>query len=120
MTFAMSNSISKAPSTGYSEFVVEREFFNRYSSKPIPKSTFHDFVKKGIIIPMKDLKGHFLLNESLRRLDLRDIDHARLPAERHRESIDADDHVLNKIAYKSGVVDAQFMLERAVGETFRL
>ena len=39
----------------------------------MPSSTFHDFVNKGRIIPLKDLRGYYLLNESLRRLGLREV-----------------------------------------------
>ena len=36
------------------------------------RSTFHDFVNKGKIIPMKGIRGFYLLNASLSRLGLRE------------------------------------------------
>ena len=39
------------------------------------KSTFHDFVNKGKIIPMKGIRGFYLLNASLSRLGLREVPH---------------------------------------------
>jgi hypothetical protein len=55
------------------EFAVTREAFNRYFEKPLPPSTFHDFVNKGKIVPMKSIRGLFLLNDSLRRLGLKEV-----------------------------------------------
>lgn len=55
------------------EFAVTREAFNRYFEKPLPTSTFHDFVNKGKIVPMKGIRGFYLLNDSLRRLGLREV-----------------------------------------------
>ena len=55
------------------EFAVTREAFNRYFEKPMPTSTFHDFVNKGKIVPMKGIRGFYLLNDSLRRLGLREV-----------------------------------------------
>ena len=57
----------------YPEFVVTRETFNRYFEKPLPTSTFHDLVNKGKITPFKPMRGHYLLNDSLRRLGLRQV-----------------------------------------------
>lgn len=58
---------------------MRAETFNRYFDKPIPRSTFHDLVKKGKIVPLKGIRGFYKLNDSLRRLGLRDV--AKLPAE---------------------------------------
>ena len=44
-----------------------------FFSPSLPSSTFHDFVKKGKIVPMEDIRGFFLLNDSLRRLGLREV-----------------------------------------------
>jgi len=69
----MSNQSSKAPATGFPEFAVPREAFDRYFDKPLPRSTFHDLVNKGKIVPMKSLRGFYRLNDSLRRLGLREV-----------------------------------------------
>jgi hypothetical protein len=65
----MSRSATKTASD-HPEFLVTREFFNRYFEKPLPRSTFHDLVSKGKITPFKDLKGFYELNASLRRMGL--------------------------------------------------
>lgn len=69
----MSRSPSKKEPTGYPEFAVRAEVIGRFFSPPLASSTFHDFVKKGIIVPMKGIRGFYLLNESLRRLGLREV-----------------------------------------------
>ncbi|GAA5117389.1 hypothetical protein GCM10023212_06040 [Luteolibacter yonseiensis] len=38
-------------------------------------STFYDLVDKGIIVPLKEPKGFYRLNESLSRLGLREVPH---------------------------------------------
>ena len=63
----------------------------------MPRSTFHKRVEEGKIIPMKGMRGFYLLNESLRRLGLREVrelpkggstrsleDIVRLAFQRHR------------------------------------
>jgi hypothetical protein len=67
------SSSSKAPPTGYPEFAVRRETISRYFEPPLPRSTFHDLVGKGSIVPMKGLRGFYRLNDSLRRLGLREV-----------------------------------------------
>ena len=57
----------------FPEFVATSEAFDRYFEKPLPTSTFHDLVKKGRITPFKHMRGHFMLNESLRRLGLKEV-----------------------------------------------
>jgi len=57
----------------FPEFVVTRESLNRYFEKPLPTSTFHDLVNKGKITPFKAMRGYYLLNDSLRRLGLRQV-----------------------------------------------
>jgi len=72
----MSRTTAKSPtksSSGYPEFAVRREGFDRYFDKPLPRSTFHDLVNKGIVIPLKGLKGFYKLNETLRRMGLREV-----------------------------------------------
>ena len=69
----MSKPSSKAPPTGYPEFAVRRESFDSYFDKPLPRSTFHDLVGKGIVVPLKGLKGFYKLNDSLRRMGLREV-----------------------------------------------
>ncbi len=55
------------------EFAVRREKFDSFFDKPLPRSTFHDMVNRGIIIPMKGLKGFYKLNESLFRMGLKPV-----------------------------------------------
>lgn len=64
------------------EFIVTRETLNRYFDKPLPTSTFHDLVSKGKITPMKGMRGFYLLNDSLRRLGLREERELPRPASR--------------------------------------
>jgi hypothetical protein len=68
---------SNNPSSGFREFAVRSDKIISFFDPPISTSTFHDLVNKGRIIPMKGLRGYYLLNESLRRLDLREV--ASLP-----------------------------------------
>ena len=69
----MSKSSTKGESTDYPEFAVRADVIGRFFSPPLASSTFHDFVHKGKIVPMKDIRGLYLLNESLRRLGLREV-----------------------------------------------
>ncbi len=46
----MASPSSKSPLTGYPEFAVRRETISRYFEPPLLRSTFHDFVNKGVII----------------------------------------------------------------------
>lgn len=82
----MASPSPKSPQTGYPEFAVRRETISRYFEPPLPRSTFHDFVNKGIIIPMKGIRGFYLLNASLRRLGLREV--PRLPEDPAMRSIE--------------------------------
>ena len=59
------------------EFAVGREVFMHFIEPPIGKTKFHDLVKRGLIVKVKELRGFFRLNESLRRLGLREV--ASLP-----------------------------------------
>jgi hypothetical protein len=68
---------SKNEPTDCPEFAVRRETISRFFSPPLPRSTFHDFVSKGKIIPLKGIRGFYKLNDSLRRLGLREV--AKLP-----------------------------------------
>jgi hypothetical protein len=68
----MSQQSSKSP-TGFPEYAVRREIISGYFHPPLPSSTFHDLVKKGTIIPVKKLRGFYRLNESLKRLGLREV-----------------------------------------------
>ncbi len=146
---------SKVPPTGYPDFGVKREGISRFFDPPLPSSTFHDFVNKGMIVPLKGARGFYSLNDSLRRLglrevrslpqvasrstediarlaftmidplifpepswmltveelDARDIDHARLLADVHRESIEALGSTQERLAYFGGVLDALAMIE---------
>jgi hypothetical protein len=153
---------SSATASDCPEFIVTREHFNRYFEKPIPTSTFHDLVNKGRIIPMKEMRGFYLLNASLCRLglrevrelpkpaaspsleditrlafsridrnlfpepawllpveaiDLRELDHARMLADQHRDEVEALDHVALKLAYFQGVLDAIALAETEAKES---
>lgn len=68
------------------EFVVTREFFDRYFEKPMPTSTFHDLVNKGRILQWPNMRGRFLLNASLYRMKLPTVD--RLPVEQSKRSLE--------------------------------
>lgn len=152
----MASKPSKEAPTGYPEFAVRRETISAFFVPPLPRSTFHDFVNKGTIVPLSGIRGFYKLNASLRRLglrevpelpkdpversmediirlafslidplafpppswlltvetiDMKDADHARRIADQHRAEVDAIDDVYLKIAYLSGVLDAQVMAE---------
>ena len=146
------------PPTGYPEFGVRRDVISRFFDPPMPRSTFHDLVNKGQIVPMKGLRGFYRLNDSLRRLGLREVpelpetstrsgedlvrlaftlidsdifpappwmlfveavnqqdaDHALLIAEKHRNHIQNLETVEEKLAFFSGVLDCQAMIDRGV------
>lgn len=69
----MSKTSSKNEPSGYPEYAVRAEMIGNYFSPPLASSTFHDFVNKGKIVPMKGVRGFYLLNDSLRRLGLREV-----------------------------------------------
>ncbi len=82
----MASPSSKSPPTSFPEYAVRRETISRYFEPPLPRSTFHDFVNKGVIIPMKGIRGFYLLNASLRRLGLREV--PKLPEEPAARSLE--------------------------------
>lgn len=65
--------ITTSPPSECLEYVVTRETFNRFFDKPLPTSTFHDLESKGIITRSKIMSGRFLLNDSLRRMGLKEV-----------------------------------------------
>ena len=65
--------------SGYPEYAVRAEVIGRFFSPPLASSTFHDFVNKGKIVPLKGIRGLYKLNDSLRRLGLREV--SELPME---------------------------------------
>jgi hypothetical protein len=67
--------MAKAPSSQSDnpEFGVRYETIRDFFSPPLARSTFHDLVNKGQIIPMKGLKGFYLMNESRRRLGFKEL-----------------------------------------------
>lgn len=69
----MSKPFAKGETSGFPEFGVRAEEIGRFFSPPLASSTFHDFVQKGKIVPMKGIRGFYLLNDSLRRLGLREV-----------------------------------------------
>lgn len=52
------------------EFIVSRDFFDRYFENGLPPSTFYDRVEEGKILPWPAMKGKFFLNASLQRMGL--------------------------------------------------
>lgn len=68
------------------EFVVTREFFDRYFEKPMPTSTFHDLVNKGRITQWPQMRGRYLLNASLHRMKLPTVE--KLPVEDLKRSLE--------------------------------
>ncbi len=79
----MRKSSSKNEPTGYPEFAVRAEAISRFFSPPLASSTFHDFVNKGQIVPLKGIRGFYLLNDSLRRLGLREVPCLPVEASKH-------------------------------------
>ncbi|TAE73340.1 MAG: hypothetical protein EAZ84_13105, partial [Verrucomicrobia bacterium] len=72
----MSKSSAKTESPGYPEFGVRKEVICNFFTPPMPSSTFHDRVNEGIIVPIKSMRGFYKLNDSLRRLGLREVPEA--------------------------------------------
>ena len=56
------------------DFGVRREVIQNFFEPPIGKSTFFDLVNRGKIAEVKELRGYYRLNESLRRLGLPQVD----------------------------------------------
>ncbi len=69
----MASRSPKVPPTGFPEFAARRKTFDQFFDPPLPPSTFHDLVNKGRILPMKGIRGFYLLNASLSRLGLREV-----------------------------------------------
>lgn len=69
----MASSPSKVPPSDFPEYAVRRETISSYFHPPLASSTFHDLVNKGTIIPLKGIRGFYKLNESLKRLGLREV-----------------------------------------------
>jgi len=84
--YEMSKPSLKNEPAGYPEYAVRAEVIGRYFSPPLASSTFHDFVNKGKIVPLKGIRGFYKLNDSLRRLGLREV--ARFPAEIQKRTIE--------------------------------
>jgi hypothetical protein len=76
----------------------------------MPSSTFHDRVKEGLIVPIKHMRGFYRLNDSLRRLVLREVPGLPKPvAGRSLQDI-------VRLAYFQGVLDWA-ALEEASGDS---
>ena len=80
------NQPSSKSETGFPEYAVRRETVSSYFHPPLPSSTFHDLVNKGKILPVKGLRGFYRLNESLKRLGLREV--PQPPSEKSSRSIE--------------------------------
>jgi hypothetical protein len=70
---SMRKSSARNEPTGYPEYGVRKEDICAFFSPPMPPSTFHDRVNDGIIVPIKGMRGFYKLNDSLRRLGLREV-----------------------------------------------
>ena len=75
----MNKSSVKTEVSDYPEFAVRAEVIGRFFSPPLASSTFYDLVNKGKIVPIKGIRGFYKLNDSLRRLGLREV--PKLPFE---------------------------------------
>ena len=75
----MRTSTEKKEPSNHPEFDVRAEVIGRFFSPPLASSTFYDFVNKGKIVPLKGIRGFYKLNDSLRRLGLREV--SKLPDE---------------------------------------
>ena len=69
----MTSTSAKKTTSNCPEFGVRRETISAFFNPPLPKSTFYDLVDKGKITPVKGLKGFYCLNDSLRRLGMREV-----------------------------------------------
>jgi hypothetical protein len=69
----MKKSSQRNEPTCYPEYGVRKEVICGFFSPPMPSSTFHDRVNEGIIVPIKSMRGFYKLNDSLRRLGLREV-----------------------------------------------
>jgi hypothetical protein len=74
------------PSSDCPEYAVRYETISAYFKPRLPRSTFQDQVNKGMIIPLKGIRGFYLLNESLRRMGLREV--RELPSEPDSRSLE--------------------------------
>ena len=112
-----SESDRKSESTGYPEYAVKAEVIGRFFSPPLASSTFHDFVNKGKITPMKGIRGFYLLNDSLRRLGLREV--PKLPEESPvrtpEEIIRLASHMMNSEVFEAPLVVATCGRDRRYG-----
>jgi hypothetical protein len=70
--------------SGYPEYAVNAEVIRRFFDPPLASSTFYDLVNKGKVTPLPGLRGFYKLNDSLRRLGLREV--AKPPQEGPKRS----------------------------------
>lgn len=82
----MARNAPTSSQSNHPEFAVRWETISRFFDPPMARSTFHDFVNKGKIIPLKGIRGFYKLNESLHRLGLREV--AKLPESTAPRSIE--------------------------------
>lgn len=75
---AKKKATSKLP-PGIPEHAVDQETLMRFFRPPVGRSTFYNLVKKGVIVKLKEVKGYYLLNESLIQLGLQPV--SELPAD---------------------------------------
>jgi hypothetical protein len=64
---------SESSPSPFSDCGVDRETLTKFFHPPIGKTTFYDMVNRGIILPITGVRGYFRLNDSLRRMGLREV-----------------------------------------------
>jgi len=69
---AKKKATSKLP-PGIPEHAVDQETLMRFFRPPVGRSTFYNLVKRGVIVKLKEVKGYYLLNESLIQLGLQPV-----------------------------------------------
>lgn len=69
----MSKISTRAEPTGYPEYGVNFETIRSFFDPPLARSTFYDLVNKGKITPLPGIRGFYKLNDSLRRLGLKEV-----------------------------------------------
>jgi hypothetical protein len=69
----MSKASAKNETSGYPEYGVNSEIIRGFFDPPMASSTFYDLVNKGKITPLPGIRGFYKLNDSLRRLGLREV-----------------------------------------------
>lgn len=69
----MSRTSTRNEPSSYPEYGVNAEVIRRFFDPPLASSTFYDLVSKGRVTPLPGIRGFYKLNDSLRRLGLREV-----------------------------------------------